>query len=77
MNRHLRIPSILFAFGAFFLPFLAQPLIRARSETGSPNPTRIRVSAKPGEIPKSEKQRRREHAALCESVRGDVALGVF
>jgi len=77
MNHHFRIASCALAFGAFFLPFLAQPFSRAHSETKTPHPTQIREVGKRSESLEAEQRRNRAHAEFCESVRGDVALGVF
>jgi hypothetical protein len=77
MNRQFRIVSYLLALGAFFLPFLAPQPIRARSETLPPNPAPERRPAIQNDRQPSENQLRRKHAAFCESVREDVALGVF
>jgi len=77
MNRQMRVISFLLSLGAFFLPFLAQPLTRARSETPSPNPMQERHPALQSERTPSEQRLLRKHAEFCESVRGDVALGVF
>jgi hypothetical protein len=77
MSHKFRIASFLLAFGAFFLPFLAEPFSRAHSDMKSLHPTLIRETAKRSESVESDKKRDRAHAAFCESVRGDVALGVF
>jgi hypothetical protein len=77
MKHQFRIASFVLAFGAFFLPFLAQPFSRAHSEMKIPHPTLIRETGTRSESVESEKRRDRAHAAFCESVRGDVALGVF
>jgi len=77
MNHQFRIASFVLASGAFFLPFLAQPLSRAHSESKIPHPTQIRETEERGESLESEKRRDRAHAEFCEAVRGDVALGVF
>jgi hypothetical protein len=77
MNHHYRIASFFLALGTFFLPFMAQPLIRAGIETRPCNATQVEERAKKGEISISDKERDRKHVEFCESVRGDVALGVF
>jgi hypothetical protein len=77
MNHQFRIASFALAFGAFFLPFLTEPFSRAHSETKTPHPTQILETGKRSESLEAEQKRNRAHAEFCESVRGDVALGVF
>jgi hypothetical protein len=77
MNHQVRIASFLLALGAFFLPFLAQPLTIARGEIKISNPAPVHESMVQNENSTSEARQRRKRAKFCEQVQEDVALGIF
>jgi hypothetical protein len=76
-GRRFHILSILLAVGAFFLPFLALPLTRARCEKAPRDSMAARAAENQGERPLSPKKADQEFERFRDEVRGDAALGIF